>query len=199
MLRGRWRRVRKIKLDVMLLATFITTLFYSATYPYIHKEIISEVSDSTIALNQIINCISIVVFSTLWNKKSSSLFQFYPVFCVAETVLGISSTILATVTHNVLVYYIVDTLIFAIVTRNICCGGVKLRAMRYKTEKEREQYDNNDNSVCAIATIIGSLIAMLLKLNFIPMLWIATLGNAVDNMFYIAIYRKQLKEREKNG
>ena len=191
--------MNKIKIDRMLLATFITTLFYSATYPYIHKEIISVVSDSVIALNQIIDCVSIIVFSTLWNKKSNKLFCFYPVFCIIETVLGISSTILATITQNILVYYIIDTLIFAIVTRNICCGGVKLRAMRYKTESEREQYDNNDNSVYASATIIGSLIAIVLKLNFIPMLWLATIGSAVDNMFYIAIYRKQIKERETNA
>ena len=48
------------KVDGMLLATLLTTLFYSATYPYIHKEVVSNVSDSIIALNQIINCISMM-------------------------------------------------------------------------------------------------------------------------------------------
>lgn len=57
------------KIDGMLLATLLTTLFYSATYPYIHKEIVSNVSDSIIALNQIINCISIIVYGRVWNKN----------------------------------------------------------------------------------------------------------------------------------
>ena len=149
-----------------------------------------NVSDTIIALNQIINCLSIVILGSLWNKKSDKLFKNYPVLCISETILGVCSTIWATLTHNILAYYIIDTLIFAIVTRNICCGGVKLRAIRYKTETDREHFDNNNNSMSAIATIIGSMLAIILKLDFVAMLWLATIGNAVDNIFYIFIYRK---------
>lgn len=192
-------KTNKIKIDGMLAATFITTLFYSATYPYIHKEIMMTVSDSVVALNQIINCVSIVVLGSLWNKKSDKLFRFYPVLCVLESVIGISSTVLASVTHNILLYYIVDTLIFSIITRNICCGGVKLRAIRYRTEKEREHFDNNNNSAAAIATIIGSVLAMCLDLNFVVMLWIATVGNTIDNVFYIYIYNQSKRKEDSNG
>lgn len=182
----------------MLTATFITTLFYSATYPYIHKEIMENVSDEILAINQIVNCLSIVILGSLWNNKSDKLFTFYPTLCIVETIFGIFSTVFATVTQNVLMYYILDTLIFAIITRNICCGGVKLRAIRYKTEKDREHFDNNNNSASAVATIIGSLIAIMLDFNFITMLWIATVGNAVDNIFYLCIYNKTVKDGEKN-
>lgn len=177
------------KFDGMLVATFLTTLFYSATYPYIHKEIMAVASDGLIALNQIINCLSIVTFGTLWNKFSDRLFKYYSYFCVLETVLGIGSTIWAIRTQDIASYYIIDTVIFAIVTRNICCGGVKLRTLRYSSETEREHFDNNDNSAYAIATIIGSLVAMCLNLNFNIMLCIATFGNAIDNIFYIFIYK----------
>lgn len=149
-----------------------------------------NVSDTIIALNQIINCLSIVILGSLWNKKSDKLFKYYPVLCISETILGVCSTIWATLTHNILAYYIIDTLIFAIVTRNIYCGGVKLRAIRYKTETDREHFDNNNNSMSAIATIIGSMLAIILKLDFVAMLWLAMIGNAVDNIFYIFIYRK---------
>lgn len=184
----------KKNIDGMLAATFITTLFYSATYPYIHKQIMMIASDWLIAANQIINCLSIVIFGTLWNKFSDKLFCYYPVICVLETLLGIGSTIFAVCTNNIAAYYIIDTLIFAIVTRNICCGGVKLKAIRYPNEKLRERFDNNNNSMSAIATIIGSLIAMILNLDFSVMLWIATIGNAVDNVFYIIIYKSQRRK-----
>jgi hypothetical protein len=183
----------KRKLDGMLLATFITTLFYSASYPFINKVIISNVSETFIALSQIINCISVVFFGFIWNKFSHKLFKFYPAFCIFETLLSIMSTLVAVTTGNILAYYIMDTLIFAIVTRNICCGGVKLRTLRYNTEAARECFDNNNNSANAIATIIGSAIAIVLKLDFITMLWIATIGNAIDNIFYIVIYIKTKK------
>lgn len=172
----------------MLVATFLTTIFYSSTYPYIHKEVIVAATDSFIALNQIINCISIVIFGYVWNKKSNVLFRFYPAFCILESLLGILTTSFAILTNNILAYYLLDTFVFAIVTRNICCGGVKLRAKRYNTEEKREHFDNNNNSVASIATIIGSIIAMFLNLNFATMLCIATFGNMIDNIFYIFIF-----------
>ena len=184
------------KLDGVLLATFLTTIFYSATYPYIHKEIMAHVSDSIIALNQIINCLSIVILGSLWNKKSDKLFKYYPMFCICETILSICSTIWATTTHDIMAYYIIDTLIFSIVTRNICCGGVKLRSIRYNSEVEREHFDNNNNSASAIATIIGSVIAMLLDLDFVIMLWLATVGKSIDNVFYIFIYKNTQSNKE---
>lgn len=187
----------KRKLDGMLLATFISTIFYSATYPYIHKEIMQVASETIIAVNQIVNCISIVLFGWLWNK-TSRLFKYYSSLCVIETLLGVISSLIATLTGNIIAYYIIDTLIFSVVTRNIICGGNKLRALRYNTETAREQFDNNDLSASAVATIIGSVLAMILRLGFIPMLWIATIGNAVDNIFYIAIYRKQTKKEREN-
>lgn len=154
-----------------------------------------NVSDGIVALNQIINCLSIVLLGSLWNKKSDKLFKYYPIFCVSETMLSIGSAIWATTTSNMVAYYIIDTLIFSIVTRNICCGGVKLKAIRYKTEEDREHFDNNNNSSSAVATIIGSVIAMMLNLDFATMLWLATLGNAIDNVFYIFIFKNTKNDR----
>ena len=94
-------------------------------------------------------------------------------------------TIWISVNNNIFAYYLVDTLIFAVITRNIICGGVKLKSIRYKTEKDREHFDNNSNSAHAIATIIGSIIAMVLDLDFVVMLWIATCGAMIDNIFYV--------------
>lgn len=184
--------VRQVKFDGMILATLICTTFYSTSYPFIHKQIMYYASDNLIALNQIINCVSIVLFGFVWNK-TKRLFNFYPALCIIEGILSIGSTIFAITTHNIIAYYIIDTLIFSIITRNICCGGIKLRAMRYNTEEQRERYDNNNNSANAIGTIVGSCLAMILDLNFETMLIVATIGNTVDNIFYICIYFKERK------
>lgn len=186
--------MRNKKVDGMIVATFLTTVFYSSAYPYIHKEIIMSISDQLIALNQIINCLSVVIFGILWNKYSDKLFIHYPTFCILETILNVGSTIWAIAARNLAAYYMIDTIIFAIVTRNICCGGVKLRALRYASENEREHFDNNNNSASAIASILGSLIAMVLELNFEVMLCIATFGNVIDNIFYFFIYKSTTKK-----
>ena len=181
---------KNFNIDGMLLATFLTTIFYSSTYPYIHKEVMTVATDNFIALNQIIECISVVFFGWLWNKNSEKLFEYYPIFCVLETMLGIMTTSFAILTHNIIAYYLLDTFVFSLVTRNIICGGIKLRAIRYKTEEDREHFDNNSNSTSSIATIIGSVIAMFLNLNFETMLCLATFGNMIDNVFYISIFVK---------
>lgn len=188
--------MKRIKIDGMLITTFLTTLFYASTYPYIHKQIMMVASDNIIAMNQIINCVSIVVFSTIWNKLSNRIFKFYPLFCILETIVTTGVTIYTLCSNNVLLYYILDTITFAIITRNMCCGNIKLRALRYNSEEIREKFDNNNNSVSSIATIIGSIIAMFLNLNFPVMLMLATLGNSIDNISYIFIYYKTIKRNK---
>lgn len=186
----------KRKFDAMLLSTFLTTLFYSATYPYIHKVVMIDASDSLIAIVRIIDCISIVISGTLWNKKSGVLFRHYPFYCISETILSIILAVWTTISNNIIGYYLFCTLIVAVVTRNISCGGIRLRAMRYATERERECFDNNDNSVYAISTIIGSVIAMALNLDFNTMLWIATIGGAIDNMFFLGIFYSEMRRHK---
>lgn len=170
----------------MLLGALFATIFYSASYPCIHKVIMENVSDKFIALSQIINCLSIVFFGFVWNRQER-LFKFFPVFCLCEIMLTFSLTFYVIATNDIRAYYIADTLIFAIISRNIICGSNKLKTLIY-CEEERAKYDNNESSCYAIATIIGSLISMIVSSGFIFMLWIATIGNAIDNIFYLYTY-----------
>ena len=178
------------KSDKILLATFLSTVFYSTAYPTIHKEIVIHISDFMIASEQIISCLGVVIASVLWNKYSDILFRKFPFFCVFETVAGITTTTYAIMSDNIIIYYILDTFVFAMITRNIICGGNRLRSERYRKESEREHFDNNNLSASAIATIIGSCIAMLLDLDFKVMLCVSTFGNALDNILYIQVYRE---------
>ena len=183
------------KPDAMLLATFFADCFYSATYPYIYKQILAGISSDAVAAQQIVNCISVILFSTLWNKFSDSFFPSYAVLCVLECLAGLCMSLYVTFhPENLLMYYILDTTLFCLITRNIICGGTKLRAMRYPTEQQREHFDNQNNAVSAAGTLIGSAAAFFLHLDFVPMVWLATFGNMIDNIFYICIFLKQRKD-----
>lgn len=183
------------KPDAMLMATFFADCFYSATYPYIYKEIMSDISGETVATQQIVNCLSVILFSALWNKFSDRLFPFYAVLCVLECLAGLCTSLYVTFhPENILMYYVLDTILFCLITRNIICGGVRLRAMCYPTEQQREHFDNSNNAVSAAATIIGSAAAVFLHLDFVHMVWIATIGNMTDNIFYIYIFFHSRKD-----
>ena len=189
-------RNRVMNVDAMLISTFITTLFYSSTFPYINKQLMTVVSDKLIAFNQIISCLSVIISGFLWNKYSNKLYKHFILYCISEIVVITFTTTYVILVGNLTAYYIMDIFMYAIITRNISCGCNKLKILRYTEETEREHFNNNDNSSYAIATIIGSIIAMLLNLNFDKMVILATIGNAIDNIFYINIYKNMKNSKE---
>jgi hypothetical protein len=190
----------KKKIDLMVTTQFIITLFYSATNPYIFMNIMKNITNEYLAAAQIISCTSIVIFSTLWNKKSEKLFRFYPLFTIIETILYTALLIYMLLFKlDLRLYYIADCLICAIVTRQLYCGCIKLKTLRYKKEKEREQYDNTKNIAVALATLIGSGIAVILKLPIELMIIISFIGTVIDNGLYLIIYYKALNQKSIGG
>lgn len=97
--------MKKVKVDGMILATFLTTLFYASTFPFIHKQLMMEVSDNMIALANIIDCVSVIIFGSIWNKWSDKLFPFYPHFCIAETVVTIGIAVWVLTSGHLAAYY----------------------------------------------------------------------------------------------
>ena len=69
-----------------------------------------------------------------------------------------------------------------------------MRAKVNPTEKEREKYDNNSSIVNSIATLIGAGIAIVFDFDLRLLFVLAFVGNAIDNVFYLYIYKK-IKEQ----
>lgn len=191
--------IKKLKnIDLMLLSTFLCTIFYTSTYPIIYKTIMSTIHKNFISINQIVACCSIILFNSIWNKHSNKLFKYFPALCALEMVCTLIVTIyISTSKASITSFYILDTLIFVIVTRNIICGGSRLKALKYSTPSKREKFDNNNSSYASLATIIGASISIALRMDFITMLWIAAFGNCIDNVLYMIIY-KNLVRGDKN-
>lgn len=182
------------KVDGMILANFIVDTFYSSTYPFIHKEVMQYVTSSQVAILNIIDCLGVILYSWAWNKYGKTLYKFYPYFCMLETILTISTTTAYILTHNIVACYLVDSVVFTIITRNILCGTIRMKAARYPDSDSREKFDNRNNGYSSLATIIGSVIAIWLKLPYAIMLVIATVGNCIDNIAFTIIYYKMKKK-----
>lgn len=188
---------KKLKtIDLIIVATFVTTFAYSSTYPFIHKQLMMVVSEKLVALTNILDCVGVIITDRIWEAKGKKLYKSYALFCVLETVTTASTTLYALLSRDLIAYYIIDTVMFAIMTRHVICGGRKLRAIRYKDEDSRVKYENNNYTAASIATLIGSGISMLLGLPFEVMLVIAAIGNSVDNIFYIKIFKETGFEEE---
>lgn len=183
--------------NLMLLANFISTLFYSTSYPYIYAETIKVVPRWYIGFEQILCCISTIIFCKLWNKYSDRLFEHYNLIVIAEIVADAALFSHVLLTDNLNFYFMFNVIIFALITRNVCCGGTKMRAKVNPTEKTREHYDNNNQIVSAVATLMGAGFAMAKSIDIKYLFIFALIGNIIDNFFYIYIYNK-IKRRDTN-
>lgn len=176
--------------DLMLLSNFLSTLFYSASYPYIYAEIVKVISRHYISFEQIVSCIGIVVFGSIWNKYGDRLFQHYIKFVLFEIAADTLLFADVLIRHDLKFYFLLNVIIYTLITKNMSCGGIKMRAKVNPTEELRERYDNNSNSIYAIATIAGTIIAAVLGASLDVLFVLALIGNTVDNFFYLYIYKR---------
>lgn len=179
---------------LMLVTNFICTLFYSLSYPYLYAKALKTVSKNYISAEQIISCSGVVVFGILWNNSGDKLYKHYPLIVLTETIADIILMVHVLITGNLKFYFIFNVLIYAIITRNMANGGIRLRAKVHPDEKSRERYDNNNNIVNSVSTLLGASLSIVLKLDMTTMFVFALIGNVFDNGFYYYIYKKVNKD-----
>lgn len=184
--------------NLMLLAGFLSTLFYSASYPYVYAETIKIVPASFISIENIATCLSTILFCWLWNKYSDHLFRYYGIITLLEIIADIFLFADVLIRHDLKFYFLLNVLIFAIITRNMACGGTKMRANVHPDEKLREQYDNNINIVCSVATVLGASIALFYKIPLKGLFILAFIGNCIDNVIYLKIFREITRINKKS-
>ena len=175
---------------LMLTANFISTLFYAASYPYIYAEMMKVIPHLYISIEQLLSCIGTIVFCWIWNRYSDRLFRYYYLILLAEMTADVILFADVLIRRNLSFYFLLNVIIYAIITRNLCCGGTKMRALVNPTEQLREQYDNNSSIVNSVATIMGAGFAALFPQTLTALFVLALIGNVSDNFFYLYIYHK---------
>ena len=182
--------------NLMLLAGFLSSLFYSASYPYIYAETVKAVNEKYLSAEQIISCLGIIVFSALWNKYGNTFFKHYVAILVAEFIADAILFADVLIRNDLKFYFLFNVIIYSIITKNLSCGGVKMRAKINPTEKLRERYDNNSSICYATSTLIGASVAIFIALPLNVLFILALIGGVIDNIFYLYIYKK-IKTLEK--
>lgn len=174
--------------NLVLTATLISTILYSASYPYIYAEMMSIVPKFYVSIENIIGCVGTIVFCWIWNKYSDRLFRYYLHITILEILADAFLFIDVLVRQDYKFYFLLNVIIYAIITRNMCCGGTKIRAKINPTESLRERFDNTTNILDSIGTILGAALFMILNFSIKTLFILAFLGNIMDNIFYIYVF-----------
>lgn len=179
---------------IMLLSTFICNLFYSTTYPYIYSVVIKSITDTYISIDQILYCIGIILIGHIWNNYGDRIFKYYKIMLIIESITQILLGVFIITTGQLKIYYILNSIIISFITRNLNCGFIKMQAKAHPTDVSREYFDNTNNSCYAIATLLGSILSIVLTLEFNITIIISLLGDVIDNILTCYIYEKLSKE-----
>lgn len=185
--------------NLMLLANFLSTLFYSMSYPYIYAETLKAVSTYYISFEQIITCISTVIFSVAWNRAGDKIFRHYHKIMIAEIIADVILLADVIIRGDLKFYFLLNVIIFAVITKNLSCGGIRMRAKVNPTEKQREAYDNNSNTVHALSTLAGTVIATIALPKINTLFFLALIGNTIDNFLHLYIYHRIKGTGDANG
>lgn len=189
-------KINNIFKDELLIGNFLSNLFYSIAYPTIHFILISDATEKLISANQIIICFAGIIFPIIWNQKSDRLYKKYGYLLSLEGILY--SLLIIAILFSIItprMYYLVDTILFSILTKNIICGLNKLKIYRYKGNT-REEYDNNVNIVCNISSLIGFSISLIVSISKNIAFIFMGIGIVLDNIFYYKAYKLTLSVKE---
>lgn len=173
---------------IMLLTNFICNLFYSLSYPYIYAEMMKVVSSRYVSAEQLIECSGVIILGIMWNKKGDWLYKHFRWLIVAELIADAVLFSHVLITGDLRFYFVLNVLIYALLSRHISNGGIRLRAKVHPDEQSREKYDNNCNIANSAATLIGAGVALLCPLPLTGLFISALIGNVFDNFCYWYIY-----------
>ena len=136
----------------------------------------------------------------LWNKFGDRFFNYYRLILLAEIIADAFLFAHVLITGDLKFYFVLNVIIYSVITKNLSCGGVKMRAKVNPTDKERERYDNNQNTCNAIASLLGATLAILTQPSLHTLFILALIAGIIDNFFYFFIYeciRKRPEEHQR--
>lgn len=176
----------------LLIAGFLSSLCYSLTYPVIHSLVMAQIDSRLLSFKSLFSCVCVVVIANLWLKHKDKLYKFFNEFLILETVCySILTMLIIGNKISLVAYFLLDSFIFATITRNIICGGANLK--QQILHDNRAEFDNKIDILCNLASVIGYGVGSLFVLDLNLALIIMCVGISIDNLFYGIEYKKSKK------
>ena len=177
----------------LILATFLSTTMFMIGNPTINVRVMQGLDTNTVALGTIIICVGGSLAGAAWNRWGKALYPYWGLLSTLEALMfGVINTYYY-VSNDAISYYIVAALVNGFIVRNLVCGGNRLRSLLFEGEL-REKYDNTNMMAMSVATVVGSVINIVLEPTLQYALIIEFIGDVIDNILYYSAWKSTLKQ-----
>ncbi len=179
----------------VLMTLFITGLLYTYVSPSITKEIITNLPAEWLAFDMMFASVSALVVGTIWKGCiRRCLMRWFMWLCIAESIAGfVTGMWLCFVNYNVWVFAVATLLYSSLISEFVIKCTMAFKSKLWN-EQGREIFDNNVSIICSLYCIIGCTASLL----FMPTLKVAmciwALVCATDNIGWIFLYNKKVKD-----
>lgn len=182
------------KFDLLLLSCFISNLFYALSYATIQVTIISQISTNLLSFKNLITSILTLLVVKLSTKFEYQAYKKYKSMLVLELLILFIITAMALMTKNIIMYFILDSLLYCTLAQAVICSTNKFYTKKYD-ENTRSLFDNNTIFYSNLASAIGYLIATLTTLTIDNAIILVFLALLFNNTCYLIEHNKLIQWR----
>lgn len=178
-----------LKTDKLLKARFLSGIPYMYSYTAMQQLLYSSINARLLTFMDLFSSIFIILINDKWSKLSDKGDEitkkiFKPLLIIETISYGIL-VVLYFINRNMIIFYILNSLMHVFITQNISSCMYYIQQKRYG--KERAEFDINMSSIgCAIAIIgyIGAtIIPPTIEVSFICF-YLATI---LDNVYQLIV------------
>lgn len=187
--------LRNIFKDKVLVGNFLFTILFTISNPLYQSTLFKEMGYKFLPYTTIVNQIFGILYSKLALKYEEKMFKLYKKISMIEVFTF--SIITCTTLFDLIPlkwFYVLDTILYSLVTILLATVGNIVKSRLYPTPEERSKFDNTRSIVYNVASLIGSILVILVPMSVKTCLIITCIALIIDDFFYCNAYTNLIKK-----
>ena len=186
--------IKSIKEDKLLKGKLLSGIPYIYSYVTVQQFMYSNINNRYITLMSLLSSVIVIFFNSKWTKKDGHEITkriFIPLILIETISYGIL-VVYFLYSRNVICFYLLNSVMYMIITNNICTALYYIEEKRYK--ENISNFRVNLDSVSSILTILGYGLAFIIPPSINIAFICFYISTIADNYFQIVVFKDTYKE-----
>lgn len=187
--------MKALKTDKLLKAKFLSGIPYMYSFTAMQQLLYSSINARLLTFMDLFSSIAIIIINDKWGKISNRGDEitkkiFKPLLLIETISYGIL-VIVYFINRNMVIFYILNSLMHIFITQNISSCMYYIQQKRYG--EERAEFDINISSIGCAISIIGYIGATLIPPTIEVSFVCFYLATVLDNVYQIIVLKETYK------